>query len=96
MPVDAGMRIEVGHHAADRRFDELLVADVLDVFLAHVLEHFGQQPRIPPGHLFRCGRCSSGLGSQHRVFLGLDRAADRQAEAGDDARHQDEDEAERH
>src|SRR5919197_1025509 len=35
----ARMRVEVGQHAVDRRLDELLVRDLLDVIGTHALEH---------------------------------------------------------
>src|SRR5690606_19258459 len=35
----AGVRIEIGEHAANGRLDQFLVADFLDVVGAHALEH---------------------------------------------------------
>ena len=79
------VRIEVGDHAADRRFDQLLVGDVLDVVLAHVLEHFGEQARILPRHRCCVARGSGGSISRSR----LHRAAHGQAEAQHDADRED-------
>jgi hypothetical protein len=42
------MRVEVGDHAAHRRFDERAVIYRLDVFLAHALQNFGQQAGLLP------------------------------------------------
>src|SRR4029453_6287180 len=44
------VRIQVRHQTADRRFDELLIGDALDVLATHVLQHFGEQPRVLPRH----------------------------------------------
>ena len=43
----ARMRVERGQHAVDRRLDQLLVADLLDIFGAHPLEHVAEQLELP-------------------------------------------------
>ncbi len=40
------MRIEAGQHALDRRLDELFVRDLLDIVLAHPLEHVAEQFKL--------------------------------------------------
>ena len=45
----ARMGIERGQHAVDRRFDQRLVAHVLDVVRAHALEHVAEQIELAIG-----------------------------------------------
>ena len=45
----ARMRIERGQHAVDRRLDELLVGDLLDIIGAHPLEHLAEQIELAVG-----------------------------------------------
>jgi hypothetical protein len=42
------VRIEFGHHAADRRFDEWLVAELFDAVDRHTLDDFGEQAGVTP------------------------------------------------
>ena len=45
----AGMRVERGQHAVDRRLDQHLVGHLLDVFGADALEHVTEQLQLPEG-----------------------------------------------
>src|SRR3546814_7608676 len=43
------MRIERGEHAVDRRLDQLLVADLLDIFRPDALEDLAEEVELPVG-----------------------------------------------
>jgi hypothetical protein len=86
------VRVEVGDHAADRGFDQFLIGDRFDVFLADVFQYFGQQARILPRHRSRLHWRDRRLDFQLR----LHRAADRQAETHDDADPENQHKAKRH
>jgi hypothetical protein len=49
------MRIERGHHAGDRAFDQLGIVGLLDIARLHPLEHFAEQ--IEPGIGIIRARC---------------------------------------
>ena len=50
---EGGVRIERGHHAADRFLHQLAVVDVIDVLALDALVDLGEQPGLFPGQVLR-------------------------------------------
>jgi hypothetical protein len=62
------MRIERGQHAVDRAFDQRVVADVVDIVAAHLLEHVAEQVELLVG-LGRVGRSGRSSGGNAEILL---------------------------